>query len=79
MKADFIQNAIASVYQLSTATGYGIAPPLNVAVDATIINSKDLDEKYTIIDFGQPLFSTVISCRAVNNTEVDYTDVPLKD
>ncbi len=45
MKADFIQNAIASVYQLSTATGYGIAPPLNVAVDATIINSKDLDEE----------------------------------
>ncbi len=47
-----------------------ITPPLNVAGDATIINSKD---------FFHLFFSTVISCRAVDNIEVDDTDVPLKE
>ncbi len=36
-------------------------------------------KKYTKIDFGQLFFSTVISRRAVDNTEVDDTDVPLKE
>ncbi len=36
-------------------------------------------KKYTKIDFGQLFFSTVIPRRAVDNTEVDDTDVPLKE
>ncbi len=35
--------------------------------------------KYTKMDFGQLFISTVISRRAVDNTEVDDTDVPLKE